>query len=145
MEWIPSKSPLTQAVIFLGMARAMKRPFYGRLINFMKSTATLHGKLPVAIRYAKIECAPPTGADLARLGPAMGQMMKGIGNLPNMTIAEIGVCTIILWEIACWFFVGEVIGRRNLKGYKSRIPFVLNEEECIMSATAAYDDALLNL
>merc|ERR1712221_21893 len=71
-------------------------------------------------RYAKVELTPP--------GPGeIGQVVKGAGGLvkdaltfkwAQATVKEATVNSIIVAEIACWFFIGECIGKGSLVGYQ---------------------------
>lgn len=38
--------------------------------------------------------------------------------LPGMTVKEVGVKAIVVFEVGCWFLLGEIIGRRSFFGYK---------------------------
>merc|ERR1711951_15188 len=71
-------------------------------------------------RYAKVELTPP--------GPGeIGQVVRGAGGLvkdaltfrwAQATMKEAAVNTIIVAEIAGWFFIGECIGKGSLVGYQ---------------------------
>lgn len=40
------------------------------------------------------------------------------GRFLDVTVKEATRNTLVAVEVACWFFVGEIIGRRSLIGYK---------------------------
>jgi len=70
------------------------------------------------VRLAKVELVP--SADV-------GGMLKGVGNLTKdaltfkwaqATMKDVAVNTVVVVEIACWFFVGECIGKGSLVGYQ---------------------------
>ncbi|XP_014672248.1 PREDICTED: ATP synthase subunit g, mitochondrial-like [Priapulus caudatus] len=71
-------------------------------------------------RYAKVEMTPPSPAEF----PAV---QKGFQNLATawrtqkwkeLSVREGWQNTLVGAEIVFWFFVGEVIGRRHIVGYK---------------------------
>jgi len=88
--------------------------FLGRMV------ANAKPRLQVFAHYAKAELAPP-------LTPAeLGQVAKGLGNVGTSlatgrfltnTTKEAAVKVLVGAEIACWFYVGEIIGRGSLIGY----------------------------
>lgn len=52
--------------------------------------------------------------------------MAGFGNLirgartgawRKLTVKEAWLNTLVTVEVLCWFFVGEVIGKRHVRGY----------------------------
>merc|ERR1712013_288654 len=70
------------------------------------------------VRLAKVELVP--SADV-------GGMLKGVGNLTKdaltfkwaqATVKDVAVNTVVVVEIACWFFIGECIGKGSLVGYQ---------------------------
>nr|CAX77333.1 lethal (2) 06225 [Schistosoma japonicum] len=74
-------------------------------------------------KYALVELRPPNQADLK---PALEQAWKLIdagknGAWKNVTLKEGLVNAAVTAEVLCWFFIGEIIGRRSFLGY-SRVP-----------------------
>ncbi|CAH8447426.1 unnamed protein product [Schistosoma intercalatum] len=74
--------------------------------------------------YARVELRPPTQADLK---PAVEQATKLIcafksGAWKNVSVKEGLVNAVVTAEVLCWFFIGEMIGRRSFLGY-SRVPY----------------------
>jgi len=76
--------------------------------------------LATAGRYAKVELTPPSPGEI-------GQVVKGAGKLvgdaltfkwAQATMKEATVNSIIVAEIACWFFIGECIGKGSIVGYQ---------------------------
>ena len=72
-------------------------------------------------KYAKVELTPPMS------GAELGGVVKGVGRLvgdaatfkwASASVKEATVNTIIVAEIACWFFIGECIGKGSLVGYQ---------------------------
>ncbi|KAH8377343.1 hypothetical protein KR093_004979, partial [Drosophila rubida] len=72
--------------------------------------------------YAKVELAPPTPADFQHFreqAKCMKSGMKSTGKrLCSTTVSEAWLNTLVTIEVITWFFMGEVIGRRHLVGYK---------------------------
>jgi len=71
-----------------------------------------------ALSLAKVELVP--SADV-------GGMLKGVGNLTKdaltfkwaqASMKDVAVNTVVVTEIACWFFIGECIGKGSLVGYQ---------------------------
>jgi len=71
-------------------------------------------------KYAKVELTPP--------GPGeIGGIFRGLGNLTKDTLTfkwaqtpmkQVAVNAVVVTEIACWFFIGECIGKGSLVGYQ---------------------------
>lgn len=68
---------------------------------------------------AKVEMLPPKMSDW----PAIKKSFIGLknaavsGKFLDVTVKEACVNTLVAAEIAFWFYVGEIIGRRSLIGY----------------------------
>jgi len=71
-------------------------------------------------RYAKVELTPPGPGEL-------GGIVRGVGGLAKdaltfkwaqASMKDVAVNTIVVTEIACWFFIGECIGKGSLVGYQ---------------------------
>jgi F-type H+-transporting ATPase subunit g len=69
-------------------------------------------------RLAKVELVP--SADV-------GGMLKGVGSLAKdaltfkwaqASMKDVAVNTVVVVEIACWFFIGECVGKGSLVGYQ---------------------------
>merc|ERR1711976_412913 len=67
----------------------------------------------------------------------MPAVQQGFSNLVNaaktakyrqVTVKEATLNTLVAVEIVCWFFVGEVIGKRSLIGYNVDGGFHLGDE-----------------
>jgi len=71
-------------------------------------------------RYAKVELRPPTLAELPQVQKTFSDLIVAgkTQKWKNLTVKEAWLNTLVAVEVACWFFVGEAIGKRNLVGYK---------------------------
>ncbi|EDW65052.1 ATP synthase subunit g, mitochondrial [Drosophila virilis] len=95
-------------------------------VLFNKLKAQARPQFDEFMRYAKVELVPPTPADFAHIrktaqatAKSAKKDMKGAGSrLGKVTIAEAWLNTLVTIEVITWFFMGEVIGRRHLVGYK---------------------------
>jgi hypothetical protein len=58
----------------------------------------------------------------AQIPAILTKGFRGMGaefaKLPGMTVKEAGIKAITVFEVGCWFLVGEIIGRRSFFGYK---------------------------
>lgn len=66
------------------------------------------------------DLAPPTPAQLPS---AVNSIVKTIESIQtkrflNVTVGSAARNAIVSVEVVCWFFVGEILGRRSLIGYK---------------------------
>ncbi|CAG7724937.1 unnamed protein product [Allacma fusca] len=77
-------------------------------------------KFGVFLKYAKVELTPPTPADIPKAIGGIRNILNSVrtGRYKQLTVREAWLNTLVGAEITLWFFVGEVIGRRNLVGYK---------------------------
>ncbi|KAJ1928652.1 ATP synthase subunit G atp20 [Tieghemiomyces parasiticus] len=66
--------------------------------------------------YTKEQLAPPS---LAEYQPARKELLKlfKTENLKNITRQDAVKATVVAIEVAGFFMIGEIIGRRNLVGY----------------------------
>jgi len=72
------------------------------------------------LQLAKVELTPPGPGDLVGA-------VKGVGGLAmdavtfkwaTASMKQVAVNTVVVTEIACWFFIGECIGKGSLVGYQ---------------------------
>ncbi|KAL5971001.1 ATP synthase subunit g mitochondrial [Taenia solium] len=69
-------------------------------------------------KYARVELRPPTMAELTPAleeGKSIVDFFKS-GAWKQKT--DFALDTVVAIEVLMWFFVGEIIGRRSLIGYK---------------------------
>lgn len=70
-------------------------------------------KLRVFLHYAKTELTPPTPGELPQAIAGVSRLIKSAkwSRVKQLTVREAWLNTLVGVEVACWFFVGEVIGR----------------------------------
>lgn len=73
--------------------------------------------------FAKVELTPPTPADFQCVRQQAAEMSKQGKNmkktgLSQMTVSDLWLNTLVTLEVISWFFMGEVVGRRHLVGYR---------------------------
>ena len=85
-----------------------------------RSFAFARPKLVTFWGHARKELLPPAPAEL---GLAVEQAGTAFNNFTsfkflNLTVKEGAKNVLVGVEICCWFFVGEIIGRGSIVGYK---------------------------
>ncbi|XP_060702861.1 ATP synthase subunit g, mitochondrial [Hemiscyllium ocellatum] len=71
-------------------------------------------------KYARVELSPPTPKEI----PVAVESLKGLiasfkeGAYKHVTVKDALRNTLVATEVVMWFYIGEVIGRRSLIGYK---------------------------
>ena len=70
--------------------------------------------------HARVELAPPGLSQWPEIKQGLAKVWEtGVtGRFMMKTTREAMQNTLVGLEIACWFFVGEMIGRRSIIGYK---------------------------
>ena len=76
-------------------------------------------KLNTFLHYAKVEMVPPSPAELPQVARTFSSILRSArtGGYRNLTVRQAWLNTLVAVEVACWFFVGECIGKRALVGY----------------------------
>jgi len=71
-------------------------------------------------RYARVELTPPGPGDLVGAVKGVGGLAKDALTFKwaQASMKEVAVNTVVVAEIACWFFIGECIGKGSLVGYQ---------------------------
>nr|AQS22698.1 mitochondrial ATP synthase g subunit [Pseudodiaptomus poplesia] len=85
-----------------------------RLVNFAQP------RLATFVRYAKVELTPPSPGELGQAVKSSAKLVQSALTFKwaTATVGEATVNAIIVAEIACWFFIGECIGKGSLIGYQ---------------------------
>ena len=85
-----------------------------------RSIAKSRPKLITFWGHARKELLPPAPSELGLAMEQAGTVYNNFASLKflNLTMKE-GVKNVLVGvEICCWFFVGEIIGRGSIVGYK---------------------------
>lgn len=88
-------------------------------VSKLRSSITTLVREP-QVQVALRELAPPTPKELPA---AVTSIVKTVDSLKtmrflNVTVGRAARNALTSVEVVCWFFVGEIIGRRSLVGYK---------------------------
>lgn len=77
-------------------------------------------KLQVFKQYALVELTPPKLTDLPAIRTGIKNILSSAknGGYKNLTVKEAWLNTLVAVEVWCWFYIGEVIGKRHIVGYK---------------------------
>ncbi|KAK2179989.1 hypothetical protein NP493_463g01066 [Ridgeia piscesae] len=77
-------------------------------------------KLKEFMKYARVELAPPTAADLPVIQKGFSNLMTAAKTKKwkALTVREGFLNSLVGFEILCWFFIGECIGKRSVVGYQ---------------------------
>lgn len=70
--------------------------------------------------HAKVELAPPRLSEWPVVRSSFVNLSRSIaeGGYRNLTVREFTRNALVGVEVMCWFFIGEMIGRRSIIGYK---------------------------
>ncbi|KAL7059989.1 hypothetical protein AAHC03_09237 [Spirometra sp. Aus1] len=72
------------------------------------------------VQYARVEMRPPNKNEVTlavQEGKTLVAYLKS-GAILQKKIKDVALDSIVAIEVLMWFFVGEIIGRRSLIGYK---------------------------
>ncbi|KAE9547782.1 hypothetical protein FO519_009006 [Halicephalobus sp. NKZ332] len=122
-------------------------------LNFFEKIANLTGvlyrhqarqfprRLDVLTKVAKRELAPPRTADWPAIKKEFQTLVKAVETKQyrNLTVREFLVYTAVGLEVAFWFFVGEMIGRRYIIGYLVPADYVSKDTRKKVAALEAED------
>ncbi|KAK2709292.1 ATP synthase subunit g, mitochondrial-like [Artemia franciscana] len=87
----------------------------------LKNTiAVTRPKLATFLKYAKVELTPPGPADVPKIQEGIQNLIHSAktGKWKQVSVREAWLNTLIVTEIAMWFFVGECIGKGSVIGYR---------------------------
>jgi len=85
---------------------------------------------PKAQNFAKnasVEMAPPAPAEfMGELNILKNDILAGrsAARASNMTVNEIAAKGLVVAEVAFWFYIGEIIGRRSIIGYNPKVEWM---------------------
>merc|ERR1712223_653471 len=94
----------------------------GKMVSYVGKMVFYWAKprLATAIHYGKTELTPPTPAELAQVPGIIGKFFSRFpANIKNdCTLRDAFIHTAVAVEVGLWFFIGEVIGKRGVRGYQ---------------------------
>jgi hypothetical protein len=61
----------------------------------------------------------------------------------ELTTYQVFMNMVVVWEIFCWFCVGEIIGKRSLRGFK--VGYSSATSGSVMMTPKVYPDEFANL
>lgn len=67
-----------------------------------------------------MELTPPKPSQWPEIKEGFSNLYKSAmyGKFLDLTVTQATKNTLVGIEVACWFFIGEIIGRKSLIGYK---------------------------
>ena len=70
--------------------------------------------------HARVELGPPGLSQWPMVKGGLTNLWKSAltGRFLDLSMKEATKNTLVAVEVACWFYVGEMIGRRSIIGYK---------------------------
>ncbi len=76
-------------------------------------------KLRTFIRYAKVELIPPNPTEIPQVVQGFRNVIRSGLTMKwrQLSVREAWLNYLVSLEVICWFFVGEVIGKRHIIGY----------------------------
>lgn len=89
------------------------------MFPLLKTTAA-KPRLATFARYAKVELVPPNPTEIPEIIRGFNNVLRGFrtGAWRDLSAREAWLNTCITVEVLCWFFVGECIGKRSIRGYQ---------------------------
>jgi F-type H+-transporting ATPase subunit g len=71
------------------------------------------------IRYAKVELIPPNPTEIPQIVQGFRNVIRSGLTMKwrQLSVREAWLNYLISIEVVCWFFVGEIIGKRHIIGY----------------------------
>lgn len=76
-------------------------------------------RLATFLHYAKVELIPPTPAEIPVALQGFKKIIRSAqtGSFKQLTVKEALLNGLVATEVWMWFYVGEIIGKRNIIGY----------------------------
>ncbi|EDO39978.1 predicted protein [Nematostella vectensis] len=112
---------MAQRIAKLGSKIATQAPALATRLTF-QATATARKAQPMLGKFwtnARVELAPPMPSEWPAIQKSFMNLKDAAlsGRFLNVTVKEGVANTLVAAEIAFWFYIGEIIGRRSLIGY----------------------------
>jgi len=90
------------------------------ITQFAKDTVVrMKDSVPTILYYARKELMPPKPTELGEVKRGFGKLISSYRSkgYKQLTVSEAWCNTLVAVEVATWFFIGEIIGRKSLVGY----------------------------
>ena len=70
--------------------------------------------------HARVELGPPMPSQWPEIRQGFTNLYRSTmsGKFLDSTVTQATKNTLVAIEVACWFYIGEIIGRKSLIGYK---------------------------
>ena len=81
-------------------------------------------KLQNFAKNASVEMAPPSpGEFMQEVNVLKNDLISGksMGRVSEMTVNEFAAKGLVVAEVAFWFYLGEMIGRKSIIGYNPKV------------------------
>jgi len=90
----------------------------GRVANAVKAYAA--PRFATFVKYGKVELTPPSPAEIPVAIGQASQLVKSAMTFKwtQLTVKEASLNALVAAEVACWFFIGECIGKGSLVAYQ---------------------------
>merc|ERR1711893_106630 len=71
-------------------------------------------------KYARVELGPPGLSQMPQVQQGFNNLVRGVRTQRwrELSVKEAAVNTLVGFEIACWFFIGECVGKGTIVGYQ---------------------------
>ena len=97
---------------------ALNRIIYFFLLLGLARAAQPH--LKTFWGHARVELGPPMPAQWPEIRAGFTNLFRSAmsGKFLDTTVVQATKNSLVTLEVLCWFYVGEMIGRRSIVGYK---------------------------
>merc|ERR1711893_251780 len=77
-------------------------------------------KLQTFWKYARVELGPPSLGEMPQVQQGFTNLLRSARTQKwkELSVREATISTLVGVEIACWFFIGECLGKRSIVGYQ---------------------------
>ena len=99
-----------------------------RVAKLVTKSATSAQRLAVAATphlktfwgHARVELGPPGLSEWPTIRAGLGRLFTSTlsGKFLDVSLKQATKNAVVAVEVVCWFFVGEMLGRRSIVGYK---------------------------
>ncbi|XP_041973728.1 ATP synthase subunit g, mitochondrial-like [Aricia agestis] len=119
--FIRLKSSLASSLneVLIPTAKGIFRDTLETKIVEVKKTSLVKN-FTTAKEYCKLEMAPPKFSEIKHIQDDLCSVVIFFknGSYKNTTVKDAWLYLLVTTEVGLWFFMGEVIGKRHIVGYK---------------------------